>query len=45
LEKGRAENREETVRNALAEGLPLHVIQKITGLDIETIKSLREKNR
>ena len=48
LEKGRAEGREallETARNALAEGLPLHVVQKITGLDEKTIKSLHEESR
>ncbi|MDR0655202.1 MAG: Rpn family recombination-promoting nuclease/putative transposase [Treponema sp.] len=40
-EEGREEGREETARNALAEGLPVEIIQKITGLDFETIKSLQ----
>jgi hypothetical protein len=40
-EEGREEGREETARNALAEGLPVEIIQKITGLDIGTIKSLQ----
>jgi hypothetical protein len=40
-EEGREEGREETARNALAEGLPVEIIQKITGLDFETIRSLR----
>ena len=31
---------EEIVQNAFAEGLPLDVIRKITGLDIDTIKTL-----
>jgi predicted transposase YdaD len=44
LEKGR-EALLETARNALAEGFPLHVVQKITGLDEKTIKSLHEQNR
>jgi len=45
LERGRSEGlergREETARNALAEGFPLHVVQKITGLDVETIQNLQ----
>jgi len=45
LEKGREEGREkgleQTARNALAEGLPIEFVQKITGLDIDRIKSLR----
>jgi predicted transposase/invertase (TIGR01784 family) len=40
-EEGREEGREETARNALAQGLPIEIIQKITGLDMETIKSLQ----
>jgi hypothetical protein len=40
-EEGREEGREETAKNALAEGLPVEIIHKITGLDFETIKSLR----
>jgi hypothetical protein len=40
-EEAREEVREETARNALVEGLPIEIVQKITGLDLETIKSLR----
>ena len=36
LEKGRME----IALNALTEGLPVEMIQKITGLDMETIASL-----
>ena len=39
-EEGLAEGREEIARNALAEGVSMEIIQKITGLDIETIKNL-----
>jgi predicted transposase YdaD len=39
-EEGREEGREEVAQNALHEGLPIEVIQKITGLDIEAIKNL-----
>ena len=45
LEKGREEGREEgletAARNALAEGFSIEIVQKITGLDPETIKSLQ----
>ena len=34
------EQLEDIVRNAFAEGLPLDIIRKITGLDLDTIKSL-----
>ena len=34
------ERNTEIVKNALAEGLPIDVIRKITGLDVETIKTL-----
>jgi len=40
LEKGREEGLEKTARNALAAGLSIDTIQKITGLDMDTIKSL-----
>jgi hypothetical protein len=40
LEKGREEGREKTAKNALAEGLPVEVIRKITGLDLETLSRL-----
>ena len=45
--KGRMEGfvkgKEETAKNALAKGLPVELIHEITGLDLETIKSLDEK--
>jgi len=41
LEKGREGGLEQAARNALAEGAPIEFVQKITGLDIEKIKSLR----
>jgi hypothetical protein len=37
---GRMEGREEIARNALVEGLPLQIVQKITGLDMETLENL-----
>jgi hypothetical protein len=40
LAKGHEEGREEIARNALGEGLPVEIIQKITGLSTETIQSL-----
>jgi predicted transposase/invertase (TIGR01784 family) len=39
-EEGREEGREEIAKNALAKGLPLETISEITGLDIETIRSI-----
>jgi len=45
LEEGRAKERLETARNALAEGLPLQTVQKITGLDMEAMKSLAAQPR
>ena len=35
---------EDVARNALTEGLPLEVIQKITGLDLQTIEKLRNNH-
>jgi len=40
LEKGRENERAGIARNALAEGASIEFIQKITGLDIETIRNL-----
>jgi predicted transposase YdaD len=40
LEKGLEKGREEIARNALMEGLSAETIQKITGLDIETIRNI-----
>jgi len=41
IEKGIEKSREEIARNALAEGLSIEFVQKITGLDMSTIKSLQ----
>jgi hypothetical protein len=45
MEKGRQEGmekgREDTARKALAKGLPIEVVQEITGLDFEVLNSLR----
>ena len=38
--EGRKEEREEIALNALAKGLPLETIQDITGMDLDTIKTL-----
>jgi hypothetical protein len=40
FEEGRENEREEIARNALAEGASVEFVHNITGLDIETIKSL-----
>ena len=44
LEEGRKEGRDVATKNiarkALTEGLPIEVIKKITGLDLETIEQL-----
>jgi len=37
MEKGETRGREEVARNALAQGASLDFVQKITGLDIQTI--------
>jgi hypothetical protein len=39
-EEGREERDAEIAKNALAEGLPAEIIQKITGLDSEAIRQL-----
>ena len=39
--EGKEEGKEETARNALAEGASIEFVQKITGFDIDTIKSLQ----
>ena len=41
LEKGREEGREDIARNALAEGATVEFVNKITGLDTETIMNLQ----
>jgi len=38
--RGKAEGKAEIARNALSRGLSLEIIRDITGLDLETIKSL-----
>ncbi|MDR1179995.1 MAG: Rpn family recombination-promoting nuclease/putative transposase [Spirochaetales bacterium] len=43
LEKGLEKGRFEVAKNALTEGLSPDIVQKITGLDIETIKNLAER--
>ena len=46
LEKGREEKLKEAIEragNALAEGIPIDIIHKLTGLDLEMIKSLKGK--
>jgi hypothetical protein len=40
LEEGEERKQKEIAKNALTEGLPVEVIQKITGLDSEAIKQL-----
>jgi predicted transposase/invertase (TIGR01784 family) len=40
LEKGREEGKIEIARNALSAGLPVEMVQQITGLDFETIEWL-----
>jgi len=40
--EGREEGREEVARNALAQGASPDFVQKITGLDMQTITSLRD---
>ena len=42
-EEVREEGREEIARNAIAEGATLEFVQKITDLDMETLKSLSSK--
>jgi predicted transposase YdaD len=39
----REEGREEVAKNALQEGLPIEVIQKITGLSIEDIERIADE--
>jgi len=41
IEKGAMQSKIEIARNSLNEGLPIETIHKITGLDIETIQSLK----
>ena len=43
IEQGGEEKAEEIAKNALAEGVSIELVQKITGLDMETIKNLAAK--
>jgi predicted transposase/invertase (TIGR01784 family) len=40
IEKGAMQKQIEIARKSLDEGLPIEIIHKITGLDMETIRSL-----
>jgi predicted transposase/invertase (TIGR01784 family) len=44
LAEGLEKGREEVARNALAQGASIDFVNKITGLDIETIKQLANKS-
>jgi predicted transposase/invertase (TIGR01784 family) len=44
-DEGLTESRIEIARNALAEGLSIEFIQKITGLDLETIQRLDSESK
>jgi hypothetical protein len=41
IEQGIERGIENTARNALAKGIPFEIVQEITGLDIEAVKSLQ----
>jgi len=41
IEKGREEGREEIVRNAITKGIPLDLINEITGMDIKSIQNIQ----
>jgi len=43
--RGEARGREQTARNALAEGASVEFVQRITGLDMETIQRLAPPHR
>jgi hypothetical protein len=42
VEKTKIESKIELAQNAINEGLSIKIIQKITGLDIETVKKLKK---
>ena len=42
-EEGREKGREEVARKALAEGLTFDLVQKISGLDLETLKNIKTR--
>jgi len=43
-EEAREERDEEIARNALAKGLPVEMVQKITGLSLDTIERLNSRD-
>ena len=43
MEKGMEKGREEVARNALAEGVPIELIKKISGLDEEALKHIQAR--
>jgi len=43
LEKGLEQGREEVARNALAEGIPIELIMKISGFDEEALKQIQAR--
>ena len=43
FDEGREKEREEIARNAFAEGIPINKIHNITGLDLETLKNIQER--
>ena len=42
--RGEAKTKEKVARNALAEGASVDFVQKITGLDLETIKAMKNES-
>jgi len=43
LDEGKMDSKRAIAQNALMEGLPIDVVQRITGLDMETVKSIQKK--
>jgi len=39
-DEGKMDSKKAIAQNALIEGLPIEVVQKITGLDMETVKKI-----
>ena len=44
-EEGREEGREEIARNALSEGVPIELVSKITGFDLDILKSIQARGK
>ena len=42
-EEGRDQNSKDIAQKALAKGVPIELVQQITGLDLEIIKNLAKK--